>query len=114
VIFPAPSASAAEEIEAPNGFGDAKDWAVVFNFEWVDENDDSECDSPECYFLRDAHDRKFLTRAYDIDDAGEADMASAGFVSGGYGYANFIPVDYPWLRNQDGGHGNFPDGIYPH
>lgn len=98
LAFVAPFAGSASAVTGTPVSFSSGDWVVIYNFEWADPNDDGECDnqSPDaaCEFLDDAVTAGFLTRAYDLDDAGEESAASmAG--------ANFLPVNCPWLSGQD-------------
>ena len=114
-VFVAPYASTSYHVTTqPDNFTScATQWVAIYNFEWVDGNNDGECDGSKCFYLPTAHDRKFLTRASDIDDPIEADIASQRPWGGLYGHANLIAVDYPWLQGVNGGYGSWPDGIYP-
>ncbi|MBA3393355.1 MAG: hypothetical protein H0T89_11960 [Deltaproteobacteria bacterium] len=113
--FVAPYAhAAADVIERPSCFDDAAAaWVAIYNFEWVDSDDDGECDGAACFQLPVAHDRKYLTRVWDIDGVAEADAASRRPFGGTYGHANFIAVAAPWQAAGAGGRGSHGDGIYP-
>jgi hypothetical protein len=90
--FIAPHGNALANVEnSPQCFDSAAadGWAAIYNFEWVDDNRNGLCDSNECWYLDDAHQMNFLTRAWDLDDGAEyAAAEDAG--------ANFLPVEYPW------------------
>lgn len=115
-IFIAPNGNASSYVTTtPQCFDAASTaWVAIYGFEWVDSNNDGECDSTACSSLPLAHDRRFLTRVYDIDDPAEYDKASRRpFGTGTYGHANFIAIDQPWNQYMNGGYGVYPDGIYP-
>lgn len=115
--FIAPSGESASYVtSAPNCFDAAStQWAAIYNFEWRSGSGTGvdECNAGTCYQIPTAHARNYLTRVWDIDDAGESDAASERPWGGSYGHANFIAVDYPWQQGGAGGYGAFPDGIYP-
>lgn len=112
--FIAPYATTSTHLVTPNGFNaNATGWSVIYGFKWEDGNYDGECDSSSCYYMPSAHNMKFLTRAYDVDDFLEADFASAKYRGGTWGAANFIAVDYPWQSGGTGGYGSYPEGSYP-
>jgi hypothetical protein len=113
--FVAPYATVSSHVTTqPASFTSATTpWVAIYNFEWVDGNNDGECDGSPCFYVRTAHDRKYLARVWDVDDALESDLASSRPFGGTYGHANFIAIDYPWQQGGNGGYGNWPDGVYP-
>lgn len=113
-VFIAPSGEQASYVTTqPNCFDAAStNWVAIYNFEWQSGAGD-ECNAGTCYQLPAAHDRRFLTRVWDIDDPGEYDSASERPWGGSYGHANFIAIDYPWQQGGAGGYGFYVEGEYP-
>lgn len=113
-VFIAPSGEQASYVTAQPACFDAAStsWVAIYNFKWQSGAGD-ECDNATCYSIPAAHDRRFLTRVWDIDDPGEYDAASERPWGGSHGHANFIAIDSPWQAGGNGGYGSFVEGEYP-